>query len=118
MSYETECYGCKTKLVVIDRSMGVPGGQEMEEGDCPLCGTVVARFMTDGYISVKLTDEQHRLLQTVFNASRAGHPCPKDIVDAAASLITAGFIKQSGSDLRVPDEVQQALARVHQPLKF
>jgi hypothetical protein len=117
MSYETECDRCKTKLVVIERPMGVPGGQEMEEGDCPLCGNVVARFVTDGFISVKLTDGQHRLLQTIFTVSRAGHPCPQDVASAAASLIAAGFVKQSGSDLHVPAEVQQALASVHQPLK-
>lgn len=117
MSYETECDRCKTNLVVIERPMGVPGGQEMEEGDCPLCGNVVAKFMTDGFISIKLTDGQHRLLQTIFNSSRMGHPCPQDVIDAAANFIAAGLVKQSGSDLHIPAGVQQALASVHQPLK-
>ncbi|MBY0239160.1 MAG: hypothetical protein K2X55_07585 [Burkholderiaceae bacterium] len=117
MSYETECDHCNTKLVVIGRQMGVPGGLEMEEGDCPLCGNVVARIMTDGFISVKLTEKQHQLLQTIFNASRWGHSSPPDVVDTACSLIAAGFVKQSGNDLHIPAEVQQALARIHQPLK-
>jgi len=98
--------------------MGVPGGQELEEGNCPLCGEVVARFMTDGFISVKLTKEQHRLLQTIFNASRTHHPCPQHIVEAAANLIKAGYILQVGSDLIVTNEVQQALASIGQPLKL
>jgi len=89
----------------------------MEEGDCPLCGYVVARFMTDGFISVKLSDEQYQLLQTIFNASRWNHTLPPHVVDASASLIAAGYVKQSGSDLKISAEVQQAMARIHQPLK-
>lgn len=116
MSYETKCDGCKTGLIVIERPMGVPGGQEMEEGDCPLCGKVVARFMTDGFISVKLTDRAHQLLQTIFNASRAGHACPPDIVEASADLIVAGFVRHAGNELHIVEEVQQALVRAHQPL--
>lgn len=118
MSYETECDNCKTELVVIERPMGVPGGQEMEEGYCPLCRNEVARFMTDGFISVKLTEGQYRLLQTIFNFSRMGHPCPPEVVGTAANFIAAGFVKQSGNHLQIPAEVQQALAGVHQALKL
>ena len=117
MNYETECNRCKAKLVVIERPMGVPGGQDMEEGDCPLCRNVVARFMTDGYISVKLIDEQHQFLQMIFNASRWGHTLPPHVVDSAANLIAAGIVEQSGNSLHIPVEVQQALVLIHQPLK-
>ena len=65
-----------------------------------------------------LTPEQHQLLQTIFNASRTGHPCPAHVVAAASDFIEAGIVLMRGSaDLSIPAEVQQALALSGQPLK-
>jgi hypothetical protein len=57
-NYDTECKQCGTKLRIAERSMGVPGGKEKEQGYCPKCGEVVAEFMTDGFIDVHLVVEK------------------------------------------------------------
>ena len=56
-NYETVCEKCGAKLRVAERSMGVPGGKEKEQGYCPKCGELVAEFMTDGFIDVHLVTE-------------------------------------------------------------
>jgi hypothetical protein len=38
--------------------MGVPGGQEKEQGYCPNCHKLVAEFMTDGFIDVYLIQDE------------------------------------------------------------
>ncbi|MGX9776764.1 hypothetical protein ACWYXN_25090 [Janthinobacterium aestuarii] len=118
MSYETECPRCKTLLVVTERSMGVPGGQEKEQGYCPLCREEVAEFMTDGFIVVKLAESQHQLLQTIFNASRLGIPLPPHVVASAANFIASGIVTiADDGKLNIPINVQHALVSHHQPLK-
>lgn len=97
--------------------MGVPGGQEMEEGDCPFCNTTVARFMTDGFINVKLSEDQHKLLQMIEAAFSSGIPCPTHIIDSASHFIRAGIVVPERGILRVSGSAQKALDRIHQPLK-
>jgi Zn finger protein HypA/HybF involved in hydrogenase expression len=57
-SYETECPSCHSKVKVIERPMGVPGGKEKEQGYCPKCNGLVAEFMTDGFINVELVQTE------------------------------------------------------------
>lgn len=54
MSYETECTQCGATVIVTEHPMGVPGGQEKEQGYCPTCHGLVAEFMTDGFIRTAL----------------------------------------------------------------
>jgi hypothetical protein len=44
-------------VAIVEEPMGVPGGQEREQAYCPKCGTLVAKFMTDGFIRAYLIDE-------------------------------------------------------------
>ena len=60
MSYETECPKCGEKLKIVERPMGVPGGQDKEQAYCPRCGALVAEFMTDGFIDAHLLPDDDR----------------------------------------------------------
>lgn len=51
---EIECSICGVRLKTCVRGMGVPGGQEREEGFCPVCGALVISEMTDGFVFVEL----------------------------------------------------------------
>lgn len=51
---ETECPKCGVRIKTCVRGMGVPGGQEREEGFCPFCGELVISEMTDGFVYVEL----------------------------------------------------------------
>ncbi len=54
---KTTCAGCGSMVAIVEEPMGVPGGQEREQAYCPKCGTLVAKFMTDGFIRAYLIDE-------------------------------------------------------------
>ena len=56
-NYDTECNRCGTKLRIVERSMGVPGGKDKEQDYCQKCGELVAEFMTDGFIDVHLVHD-------------------------------------------------------------
>lgn len=58
-SYESECPSCTSKVKITERPMGVPGGMEKEQGYCPKCKTLVAEFMTDGFINVDLINPEN-----------------------------------------------------------
>ncbi len=51
---EIECPKCGVRLKTDVRGMGVPGGQEREEGYCPVCSELVISEMTDGFVYVDL----------------------------------------------------------------
>jgi ribosomal protein L37AE/L43A len=56
MADKVECPKCEAKLKVIDHSTSGPGGQEKEQGYCPVCGDLVVERMTSGLIAVRLDD--------------------------------------------------------------
>lgn len=62
-----DCPKCGVRLVVNVRGMGVPGGQEREEGSCPLCHEIVHSEMTDGFIFVDLNPDDHAGLFFISN---------------------------------------------------
>ena len=47
--YDTTCPECGKKFHVEECSMGVPGGKDKEDIDCPWCGYTVNQMMTDGW---------------------------------------------------------------------
>lgn len=55
-NYDTTCENCQSKVHIIERSMGVPGGKEKEQAYCPVCGWLVAEHMTDGFIDATLIE--------------------------------------------------------------
>lgn len=55
--YETKCGKCGAKVRIMELSMGVPGGKEKEQADCPSCGNLIAEFMTDGTIRASLVSD-------------------------------------------------------------
>ncbi len=55
-NYETTCPKCDAKLHIIERPMGVPGGQEKEQA-CPICHELVAEHMTDGFIDAHVIND-------------------------------------------------------------
>jgi hypothetical protein len=57
-NYDTVCENCKAKIHISERSMGVPGGKEKEQADCPACGHLVAEHMTDGFIDATVINEK------------------------------------------------------------
>lgn len=59
MNYETECEQCYAKIRIIERPMGVPGGQDKEQAYCPNCNFLVAEFMTDGFIDAYLMPDKN-----------------------------------------------------------
>ncbi|AXK38522.1 hypothetical protein [Crenobacter cavernae] len=74
MSYETECKKCHAKVIVTEHPMGVPGGQDKEQGYCPACGELVAEFMSDGFIRTALAPSKMRELKYTICRDRHGHP--------------------------------------------
>jgi endogenous inhibitor of DNA gyrase (YacG/DUF329 family) len=56
--YEINCPQCGAKLQIVERSMGVPGGKEKEQANCPICNTQVVEHMTDGFIDARLIEEE------------------------------------------------------------
>ena len=58
MSYDTKCKKCGAQVRITERPMGVPGGKEKEQAFCPKCNTVVAEFMTDGFIDAHLISDE------------------------------------------------------------
>ena len=48
------CEKCGTIVGVVERPMGVPGGKEREEANCPICGNEVYSGMTDGWIDTSV----------------------------------------------------------------
>lgn len=65
INFEVKCPCCGTLVGVIERPMGVPGGKDSEEANCPLCNTVVYKGMTDGWfdtsvVSIEGTAEPYR----------------------------------------------------------
>ena len=48
-SYDMTCPYCGCKFHVLEFPMGVPGGKEKENIDCPWCNHTVEQKMTDGW---------------------------------------------------------------------
>lgn len=49
MNYDEICPLCGNKFHVDERPMGVAGGKDKEDIDCPWCGNTVNQKMTDGW---------------------------------------------------------------------
>lgn len=56
--YTTKCQKCGHSVLVEVTSMNVPGGKEIEEGNCPYCGHLVAKQMTSGFIRTYKNEEK------------------------------------------------------------
>lgn len=48
-NYSTTCPKCGKPFHVQEFPMGVPGGKEKEDIDCPWCHTTVEQKMSDGW---------------------------------------------------------------------
>lgn len=64
-NFEVKCPSCGTLVAVIERPMGVPGGKEREEANCPVCGEIVYTGITDGWfntdvVSIEETVEPYK----------------------------------------------------------
>ena len=73
---------------------------------------------------MRVTDEELRLLQAIFNLHRSNHPASKDLVAQVQPLIDAGLVEMHGEvgdrgevHLSVPARVQQDLALAGQFLR-
>lgn len=53
-NFSTKCPVCDTIVGVVEQPMGVPGGKEREEANCPICGEVVFSAMTDGWFNTSI----------------------------------------------------------------
>lgn len=49
LNYDLTCPYCGQKFHVQECPMGVPGGKEKEDIDCPCCNKTVEQRMTDGW---------------------------------------------------------------------
>jgi len=49
LNYNTTCPECGKPFHVQEFPMGVPGGKDKEEIDCPWCHSTVGQKMTDGW---------------------------------------------------------------------
>lgn len=52
-NYNGTCPFCGRKFHVTEHPMGVAGGKEKEDIDCPWCGETVEKKMTDGWFSTE-----------------------------------------------------------------
>lgn len=48
-SHEKECLTCGAVIYIQVMPMCVPGGKDIEEAYCPICGTLLYKAMTDGW---------------------------------------------------------------------
>ena len=48
-NYDQTCPACGKKFHVQEFPMGVAGGKDKEDIDCPWCGKTVDQKMTDGW---------------------------------------------------------------------
>ena len=58
-NYETKCKKCGAQVKITERPMGVPGGKEKEQAFCPKCNSLVAEYMTDGFIDAHLVTKKN-----------------------------------------------------------
>lgn len=49
LDFDLTCHLCGKKLHVTERPMGVAGGKDKEDINCPWCGQTVDQKMTDGW---------------------------------------------------------------------
>ena len=55
--YDVNCSECGKKFHVQVSSMGVPGGKDKEEVDCPYCGANNGYRMTSGFVNTFKLEE-------------------------------------------------------------
>lgn len=53
-NFSKKCPYCGTIVGVVEQPMGVPGGKEREEANCPVCGEAVFSAMTDGWFNTSI----------------------------------------------------------------
>lgn len=53
-NFTKKCPNCGTIVGIIERPMGVPGGKDRENADCPICGKVLYSGMTDGWFDTSI----------------------------------------------------------------
>ena len=57
-NYDTTCPSCGRRFNVREVPMGVAGGKDSEDIDCPWCGNTVDKKMTDGWFETcKIEDK-------------------------------------------------------------
>lgn len=60
-NFEVKCPNCGTLVGVIERPMGVPGGKECEEANCPVCCEIIYTGMTDGWFDTAVVSIEETL---------------------------------------------------------
>ena len=58
MAYRVKCSKCKKWFYVVEYPMGVPGGKDKEEYNCPYCLHENGYIMTDGYVRTEKIEPQ------------------------------------------------------------
>ena len=53
-NFSIKCPCCGTIVGVVEQPMGVPGGKEREEANCPICREVVFSAMIDGWFNTTI----------------------------------------------------------------
>jgi hypothetical protein len=105
-----------TSLVVTVPEM--PRRKLVKNGDTDKLDVVPIEAISVEEAARQVTDKQFKLIQAIFNLSRNGHPSTGEMVDQARPLIETGLVALEGdSDLSVPPEAQQALARNNRALR-
>lgn len=57
LNYDCTCPKCGNSFHVQEFKMGVPGGKDKEDIDCPWCGETVDHKMTDGWFKTSKNGE-------------------------------------------------------------
>lgn len=58
-NFDIICNECDAKVHIQEFPMGVPGGKEKEEVDCPKCGNQIYEAMTDGWFVASLIESSN-----------------------------------------------------------
>jgi len=57
-NFTEKCPNCGVLVAIVEYPMGVPGGKEREEANCPNCGETLFSAMTDGWFSTEVVSEK------------------------------------------------------------
>lgn len=52
--YNVTCDTCHTKINIIEEHETLLGGKELEEANCPVCGSVVHSSIINGYFKTQV----------------------------------------------------------------
>ena len=59
-NFDTTCKNCGAKAHIQEFPMGVPGGKEKEEVNCPKCRSIIYEAMTDGWFVSALIESDDK----------------------------------------------------------